>query len=151
MRFWDTPVHTKLIESERAVRRFVDCTPSRYRFWAVVDTVTDQCLGVVNYHCGHTRNRHADIGYIVTPARQHQGIASEAVAALLAHCFGALGFYRVQALIHPDNAASRALAERLGFRWEGLLRDHLRVGNEWRDDMLYALLAPDWAVIQRRS
>jgi [ribosomal protein S5]-alanine N-acetyltransferase len=28
MRFWNTPVHTKRIGTERAVQRFIDCTPS---------------------------------------------------------------------------------------------------------------------------
>jgi len=43
MRFWNTPVHTSRIETERAVRRFIDCTPSYYRFWAVADLGTDRC------------------------------------------------------------------------------------------------------------
>ena len=145
MRFWNTPVHARRIDTERAVRRFVDCTPSYYRIWAIADAATDRCLGMVNYHDGHIRNRRAAIGYIVEPARQRQGIATEAVAALLQHCFGALGLHRLHAFIHPDNAASRALAERLGFRCEGLLREHLRVGDEWRDELLYALLAADWS------
>jgi [ribosomal protein S5]-alanine N-acetyltransferase len=148
MRFWNTPVHARRIDSERSVRRFVDCTPSYYRFWAVADAATDRCLGMVNYHDGHVRNRRATIGYMVEPASQRKGIATEAVAALLEHCFSALGLHRVQALIHPDNAASRALAERLGFGCEGLLREHLRVDGEWRDELLYALLAKDWQVAQ---
>ena len=60
---------------------------------------------------------------------------------MLKFCFGELGLHRVQAFIHPDNIASLALAEKLGFKCEGLLRDNLRVGDEWRDDLLYALLA----------
>jgi ribosomal-protein-alanine N-acetyltransferase len=143
MRFWNTPVHTKRIETERAVLRFIDCTPSYYRFWAVADAVTDRWLGLVNYHDGHIRNKRVAIGYIVDPARQRQGIATEAVSAMLEFCFGELGLHRVQAFIHPENAASRALAEKLGFRCEGLLRDNLRVADDWRDDMLYALLATE--------
>ncbi|WP_316194119.1 MULTISPECIES: GNAT family protein [unclassified Bradyrhizobium] len=143
MRFWNHPVHTKRIESERAVRRFIDCTPSYYRFWAVAQAETDRCIGMVNYHDGHMRAKRVTIGYIVDPARQRDGIATEAVAAMLDFCFGELGLHRAQALIHPDNAASRKLAEKLGFRCEGQLRDHLRVGGEWRDDMLYALLKTD--------
>jgi hypothetical protein len=46
-----------LVNSERAVRRFTDCTPSYYRFWAVADAKTDRCLGMVNYHDGHIRNK----------------------------------------------------------------------------------------------
>jgi ribosomal-protein-alanine N-acetyltransferase len=141
MRFWNTQVHTKRIETERAARRFIDCTPSYYRFWAVADAKTDRCVGLVNYHDGHIRNKRVAIGYIVDPARQRQGIGTEAVSAMLEYCFGELGLHRVQAFIHPDNAASRRLAERLGFHCEGLLRDNLRVADDWRDDMLYALLA----------
>jgi [ribosomal protein S5]-alanine N-acetyltransferase len=141
MRFWNTPMHNKRIETERAVRRFIDCTPSYYRFWAVADAATDRCLGMVNYHDGHIRSKRVAIGYIVDPARRRQGVGAEAVSAMLQFCFRELGLHRVQAFIHPDNAPSRALAEKLGFRCEGLLRDHLRVGDDWRDDMLYALLA----------
>jgi hypothetical protein len=48
MRFWNQPVYTKRIETERAVRNFIDCTPPYYRFWAVADAETDRCLGLVN-------------------------------------------------------------------------------------------------------
>ena len=143
MRFWNTPVHTKRIETERAVRRFIDCTPSYYRFWAVADGRTDRCLGLVNYHDGHIRNKRAAIGYIVDPAHCRQGVATEAVSAMVEFCFRELGLHRLQAFIHPDNAASLKLIERLGFRREGLLRENLRVGDEWRDDLLYALLSTD--------
>jgi ribosomal-protein-alanine N-acetyltransferase len=143
MRFWNTPVHTKRIETERAVLRSIDCTPSYYRFWAVSDAGTDRCLGMVNYHDGHIRNKRVAIGYIINPAHHRQGIATEAVSAMLDHCFRELGLHRVQAFIQPDNGASRALAEKLGFRCEGLLRDNLRVGDNWHDELLYALLRTD--------
>ena len=52
MRFWDHVPHTRLIESERAVRNWIDCTPAYYRFWAVADAGSDACLGMVNYHDG---------------------------------------------------------------------------------------------------
>ncbi len=142
MRYWNTPVHTRRIETERAVRRFIDCTPSYYRFWAVADKSTDQCLGLVNYHDGHIRNK-AAIGYIVDPARWRRGIATEAVSAIIGFCVQDLGLHRLQAFIHPNNAPSLRLIEKLGFHREGLLRENLRVGEEWRDDLLYALLSTD--------
>jgi RimJ/RimL family protein N-acetyltransferase len=143
MRFWNTPAHTKRSETERVVRRLIDCTPSYYRFWAVADAGSDHCLGMVNYHDGHIRNKRAAIGYIINPACRRQNIATEAVSAMLDYCFDELGLRRVQALIQPDNTASRALAEKLGFCCEGLMRDNLRVGDVWRDEMLYALLKTD--------
>ena len=143
MRFWNHPVYTKRIETERAVRNFIDCTPSYYRFLAVSDAKTDRCVGPVNYHDGHIRSKRVSIGYIIGPTRHRQGIATEAVSAMLDFCFGELGLHRAQAFIHPDNAASIALVEKLGFSREGLLRDNLRVGDVWRSDVLYALLVTD--------
>lgn len=145
MRFWNQPVYTKRVETERSVRNFIDCTPSYYRFWAVADAADDRCLGLVNYHDGHIRSRRASIGYMITPTRHRQGLAAEAVTAMLDFCFAELGLHRIQAFIHPDNSASIGLVEKLGFSREGLLRDHLRVGEVWRDDLLYALLAPEWS------
>jgi [ribosomal protein S5]-alanine N-acetyltransferase len=57
-----------LIETERTVRRCIDCTPSCYRFWAVADAKTDRCLGMVTYHHGHIRNKRVEIGHIIDPA-----------------------------------------------------------------------------------
>ena len=143
MRFWNHPAHTKSLETERAVRRFVDCTPSYYRFWAAADAQTDRCLGLVNYHDGHIRSKRIAIGYIINPARCRQGLATEAVSAMLDFCFDRMSIHRVQAFIHPENVASLRLVEKLGFRREGLLRDNLRVGDVWRDEVVYALLESD--------
>ena len=142
MRFWNQPVHTKRIETERAVRNFIDCTPSYYRFWAVADaepiaasgssTTTMAISAVSGWHRLYRR-----------PHPPRQGIATEAVSAMLDFCFGELGLHRAQAFIDPNNTASIALVEKLGFRREGLLRDNLRVGDVWRSDLLYALLVTE--------
>lgn len=145
MRFWNQSVYTKRVETERSVRNFIDCTPSYYRFWAVADAAEDRCLGLVNYHDGHIRSKRASIGYMINPARQRQGLAGEAVSAMLNFCFADLGLHRIQAFIHPDNSASIGLVEKLGFSREGVLRDNLRVGDAWRDDLLYALLSTEWS------
>ncbi len=96
MRFWNEPVYTKRIETERAVRNFIECTPSYYRFWAVADVKIDRCLGLVNYHDGHIRSKRVSIGYIIDPAHQRQGIATEAVSAMLDFYFGELGLHRAR-------------------------------------------------------
>jgi len=144
MRFWNLSVHTKRIETERAVRNYINCTPSYYRFWAVADAGSDRCIGLVAYYDGHIRSKRASIGYMVNPVCHRQGIATEAVSAMLDHCFRELHLHRVQAFIHPDNTASRAVVEKFGFRCEGLLRDNERVGDVWHDEMLYALLNTDY-------
>ena len=69
---------------------------------------------------------------------------TEAVAALVAYCFDELAAHRIEALIHPDNAASIRLVERLGFSCEGgPLRDRWRRDDGYMSVMMYALIAGD--------
>ena len=56
-----------------------------------------------------------ELGYYVASAHAGQGLATEAARALLDHGLGTLGLPAVWALVHERNAASRKVAERLGF------------------------------------
>ena len=72
-----------------------------------------------------------------------RGMASLAVALVCDHVFGAARLHRLQADIRPENGPSQRLVERLGFRYEGLLRRYLDIDGDWRDHRSYALLAED--------
>ena len=143
MRYWNFPP----CETEAESARWVDIlkkntSPYQFLAWAIADKRSDRCIGMVNYHHREAHNRRLEVGYILAPAQQRRGLMTEAMQALLGYCFEELGVHRVQALIHPDNAASIALATRLGFRCEGgPLRDYWRVGDRYMSVMLYALLA----------
>ena len=61
----------------------------------------------------------------------------------LDHCFGAVRLHRVEATVRPENAASRAVLAKVGFREEGLLRRYLEVDGAWRDHLLVAITAEE--------
>jgi RimJ/RimL family protein N-acetyltransferase len=65
------------------------------------------------------------------------------VNLLLRAGFGSLRLHRLEARIFPRNRASRALARRCGFRYEGRLRDEARKGRRWQTTVLYARLSSD--------
>ena len=75
------------------------------------------------------------LGYELSAAVQRQGFMREAVRAVLAWGFARGQLQRVDALIHPDNAASLGLAAQLGFQIEGRLRE-VAFWNDSRHDML---------------
>ncbi len=79
------------------------------------------------------------VGYWVDSRRQGQGVATRAVALVVAHALGPVGLHRVEATIAPDNAASRAVVGHVGFRQEGLLERYLDIDGAWRDHLLYAI------------
>ncbi len=69
---------------------------------------------------------------------------TRAAAALLRYLFEDRGLNRVEIHCEPENTKSRAVAERLGFRKEGLLRQAELVGGRFVDNALFALLREDW-------
>ena len=94
------------------------------------------------------RGVEAELGWTLDPAHTGQGYASEAVAALIDHCFGTLGVRRVVATCFADNQASVRLAERLGMRRElHAVADALHRSGRWLDTYGYALLAEEWAAV----
>jgi ribosomal-protein-alanine N-acetyltransferase len=87
----------------------------------------------------HGALRSAWIGYWVASSATGRGVATAALALGLDHCFGAVKLHRVEATVRPENAASRRVLEKVGFREEGLLRRYLDVDGAWRDHLLYAI------------
>ena len=83
------------------------------------------------------------IGYWVDAAVQGRGVATTAVALAVGHALGPAGLHRVEATIAPENLASVAVVDHLGFRREGLLRRYLNVGDGWHDHLLFALTSED--------
>ena len=59
------------------------------------------------------------------------------------HCFGPVGLHRVEVDIRPENVRSRRVAEKLGFREEGLYVRYLDIDGGWRDHVSYALTVED--------
>ncbi|NIX78312.1 GNAT family N-acetyltransferase [Microvirga sp. c23x22] len=86
----------------------------------------------------------AYLGYYGMAGMNGRGLMAEAVALAVTYAFHTLGLHRVEANIQPDNKASRALAERLGFRKEGYSPRYLKIAGEWRDHERWAILAEEW-------
>ena len=82
----------------------------------------------------------ASLGYWIDREHAGRGIMPTAVALVTDHCFGAVGLHRVEVNIRPENAASRRVVEKLGFREEGLRRAFLHIAGDWRDHVTYALV-----------
>lgn len=87
----------------------------------------------------HGALRSAWIGYWVASEHTGGGVATAALALGLDHCFGAVMLHRVEATVRPENAASRRVLSKCGFREEGLLQRYLEVDGKWRDHLLVAL------------
>jgi [ribosomal protein S5]-alanine N-acetyltransferase len=93
----------------------------------------------------HGALRSAWIGYWVHSSVTGGGVATGALAMGLDHCFGAVMLHRVEATVRPENAASRKVLAKAGFREEGLLQRYLDVDGAWRDHLLVAMTVEEVA------
>ncbi|MFI1995704.1 GNAT family N-acetyltransferase [Actinoplanes sp. NPDC020271] len=90
----------------------------------------------------------AKLGYAVRAELWGRGLATDAARTIIEFGFTRLGLHRISAAIGPDNAASVAVAKRLGMAYEGRIRHHVFTGGAWRDSLLYSVLEPEWAQTQ---
>ena len=117
-----------------------DRTGRVYRWIAVLG---DQPVGTVSLTDPDWTHGHAEIGYLVAPALRGRRVGSAMVSLAIEGAFKA-GLYRVLAIIHHENRASQRLVEGLGFRREGLMRQHNVCMGERADHLLYGLLKPEF-------
>lgn len=138
MRWWSHGPHMTLDETRE---RMADKSPD-WRCWSITRKSNDTAIGFVAANEKRQGNV-TEIGYAL--AREHwgSGIAQEAVARLIGQIFGE-GQRRIYADTDPENVASRALLDRLGFKLEGYLRAEWETHIGVRDTTLYGLLREEW-------
>jgi ribosomal-protein-alanine N-acetyltransferase len=145
MRFMDFPVARNLADSARYLSTYLFVLPEWHATWALVCRETGVTIGFANYHHRENWNQRLEIGFLLHPAFRGRGLMSEALDALLAFCFEELEMERIEVTTQPENDAAIRLIERYGFRCEGgPLRRRQRVGDEFRDLSIYALLRDEW-------
>ncbi len=89
-------------------------------------------------------NRSTDLGYWLADDKQGKGIVTRAGNAMIAYVFEELGYNRIELRTNGENVKSVAVAKRLGFTREGLLRQSEHFHGEFRDLELYSLLKSEW-------
>jgi ribosomal-protein-alanine N-acetyltransferase len=90
------------------------------------------------------------IGYWIGQPHARQGYMREAILALVHYAFTDLDLSRIEAACLPENAPSRGLLEKCGFRHEGLAQSYLQINGQWRTHALYATLRADRRDFARR-
>jgi len=83
------------------------------------------------------------VGYWMGENFTRQGYMAEALNASVQHAFTVLDISRIQAGCLPENAPSRALLEKSGFKYEGVAQSYLKIAGRWRNHVLYANLRRD--------
>jgi len=98
-------------------------------------------VGNISLHAIDATNRFAEVGILIGEAgARGKGYGTEALRLLAAHAFGRMNLHKLNAGVVDGNEASRRLFEKVGFRREGILREHVYAGGRHVDALRYGLL-----------
>jgi len=119
------------------------------RFYAIVEQATDRAAGMASYLRFAPDHRVVEIGHIwFGAALQRTPAATEVIYLLARHAFGDLGVRRLEWKCDAGNERSRRAAERFGFTFEGVFRQHMLVKDRNRDTAWYSMLDGEWPAVR---
>lgn len=121
------------------------CASGQFSGFAIVDPVSNAVLGQAALMKFSAEHRTAEIGYVLfLPVLQRTRGGTEALYLLLRHGFETLSLRRCEWRCDSGNIRSERAALRLGFRREGVLRQHMIVKGRNRDTVIFSLLDVEW-------
>lgn len=116
-------------------------------FFAIVDLQTNQAVGVASYLRIDPPNGVIEVGHLAfSPRLQRTPAATESMYLMMQQAFD-LGYRRYEWKCDALNAPSRAAAERLGFKFEGIFRQAVIYKQRSRDTAWYSIIDREWPAL----
>jgi len=144
-RYWSSPAWTSMEQADAFVQRAIAGFEKGEELrLGLVRREDGRLIGQCNLYAISLQNRHAEIGYSMASSAWGKGFMDEGLRAFIEHAFSELGLIRIEADIDPRNAASARTLERLGFEYEGLMRQRWIIAGEVADTAYYGLLREQW-------
>lgn len=139
------PTHPDVSETERVLRDWIGRykEPDFYQ-WAIVLKETDEPIGSTSVVDIDEKLDIVDVGYCIGSKWWHQGITSEAFAALIPYFFNEVGANRIEAQHDPNNPHSGDVMKKCGLKYEGTLRQADYSNKGIVDAAMYSILRFEW-------
>jgi ribosomal-protein-serine acetyltransferase len=100
--------------------------------------------GVVGFLPVDRVNRCGEIGYWLAEQTRGRGVMTQCCRFVVRYGFLTLDLNRIQIAAGTENVESRAIPERLGFRFEGVLRSRENLHGAFIDHAMYSLLRSEF-------
>jgi RimJ/RimL family protein N-acetyltransferase len=115
------------------------------RFFAILPASTSVAAGYASLMRMDAANGVIEVGNVMlSPSLQRTPAATEAMFLMAKYVFDELGYRRYEWKCNALNEPSRRAAERLGFTFEGIFRQHMVIKGQNRDTAWYSMLDSEW-------
>jgi ribosomal-protein-alanine N-acetyltransferase len=112
--------------------------------WGIEHRGDQRLIGIATFSPPHPHHRRVELGYTIARSHWGEGYATEAAQALVRFGFEQMKLVRIEAVCLPEHSASARVLQKIGMRYEGLLRSY----QIWRgtpcDLHMYALTINDF-------
>ncbi len=122
----------------------ISYTRKDYYRWAVIEKLTGECIGQIAFFLVDTDNRHGEIEYVIGPAFQGKGYATEMTKAVISFGFENINFHRIEIDCRTANEASRRVIEKCGLTYEGTFRDFFWRKDHFEGRRVYSILKSEY-------
>lgn len=145
MKFYGHEPHRSLKDTQELIERIQALYAHRENIrWGITLHGEDRVIGACSFHRFDEGFHRAETGYELNRAFWGQGFMFEAMSAILTYGFSELGFHRIEAIIDILNERSKNLLLRLGFTYEGHLRQRYYFRGRFEDEYYFGLLRDEW-------
>ncbi|WP_439271661.1 GNAT family N-acetyltransferase [Pseudochrobactrum sp. HB0163] len=119
-------------------------------FFVIIDKATSKIGGRQALMRIDAENGSIEIGSVYwAPLIARKAAATEAQFLFMRYVFDTLGYRRYEWKCDNDNLPSKRAAERFGFKFEGIFRQHLIVKGKNRDTAWYSVIDSEWPVLKQ--
>ena len=106
----------------------------------VLETAEGISVGFVDLQNYDPLHHRAEVGIVVVPEKQRQGLATEALRLLVQYVSAHLGIHQLYALVPEGNSASLALFKKCGYNETATLQDWLNSPKGWQSVVVFQLV-----------
>ena len=111
--------------------------------WVIELKTEKKAIGTIDVCRINENDQIAEIGYCISRDYWNQGIVTEAAKKVVEYLLTEANFYRIEAQHHLDNPASGKVMQKVGMKYEGIIRGARIVKGEHIDVAMYAILKVD--------
>jgi ribosomal-protein-alanine N-acetyltransferase len=143
--FYGHEPHQSLDDTQELIRQIQARYARREALrWGITLKGEDTLIGSCSLHHFDSGFHRAETGYELNRAFWGKGIMTEAMSAILTYGFTELGLHRIEAIIDIANERSKDLLLKLGFTYEGNLRQRYSFRDHFEDEHYFGLLKDEW-------
>lgn len=112
--------------------------------WDIVEKNTQLTIGSCSFFNWSRLHERAEIGYSLFENYRGKEYMYEALKSIIEYGFTDMRLNRIEAFMKPDNEPSKRIVKKIGFKQEGILREHYKSENEIHDSIVFSLLRSDY-------